>query len=436
MQGIDLQGFQSWLVDRSLAEPSHAPFYVTWVRRFLQRSRPDTGLSDVDRLREFDDALARAPDLADWQRKQARRAAELYVTVYLKEGRRAGTPDAKPPSSPPAGMADPAAPASPEPPADAASAIEKARQLIRLRHYSYRTETSYIDWMRRYAAYCADHDLGWSESASARAFFAWLATARHVAASTQNQAFAAVLFLLRDTCGLDGGNLHSLRARRGPKLPVVLSPDEVRRVLSHASGTRKLMLDLTYGAGLRVSETVRLRVKDLDFEQSLVFVRAAKGDKDRSTLLPRSLHESLRAHLERVKKRHDEDLAAGHGAVYLPFALATKYPNAAREWAWQYVFPAADLSVDPRSGVVRRHHVGDVVLQRAMREAVHAAGLAKAASVHALRHSFATHLLMQGVNIRDVQDYLGHAHVETTMIYTHVLREFSHKAESPLDQLR
>jgi site-specific recombinase XerD len=180
---------------------------------------------------------------------------------------------------------------------------------------------------------------------------------------------------------------------------------------------------------------VRIRVKDLDFDSRLVFVRSGKGDKDRSTLLPKRLVEPLKAHLVKVKELHEQDLAVGHGEVWLPDALAVKYPNAGREWAWQYMFPAKKLSVDPRSGKVRRHHIGDVVLQRVTREGVLRAGIAKPASVHTLRHSFATHLLMQGVNIREVQEYLGHANVATTMIYTHVMRALSNKAESPLDRL-
>jgi integron integrase len=215
----------------------------------------------------------------------------------------------------------------------------------------------------------------------------------------------------------------------------VLSIEETQRVLKAAEGTPQLMLELTYGAGLRVSETIRLRVKDLDFDQQLVFVRAGKGDKDRASLLPKKLTEPLRRHLARVRELHEKDLAAGRGEASLPGALARKYPNAGREWAWQYVFPSATLSVDPRSGKVRRHHVGDVMLQRAMRAAVRKARLEKPASVHTLRHSFATHLLLQGVNIRQIQDYLGHSRVETTMIYTHVIRDLRNPAVSPLDRM-
>jgi integron integrase len=214
----------------------------------------------------------------------------------------------------------------------------------------------------------------------------------------------------------------------------VLTEGEVARVLAAVAGTTGLMLRLVYGSGLRVSECTRLRVKDLDFERGLVSVRA-KGDKDRTTLLPGCLAGPLRAHLEGVRALHEQELAAGHGDVELPYALQVKYPRAAWEWCWQYVFPAAGYSTDPRSGAVRRHHVGEEVLQRAMRQAVLRAAITKHAGVHTLRHSFATHLLMRGVNIREVQEYLGHNSVETTMIYTHVMRGLGSTALSPLDQL-
>ena len=414
----DLHEFVEWLRDRSLADSTHAPHYARWVMRFLQSQGGVRGLSDADRIRQFSDTLERDPRLEDWQRRQAVRAAELYVNGFMKEG-----------------PAAPAGSAVPTQAGDASEAASRARDLLRLRHYSYRTEVSYLEWIRRFLRYCEAHRLPWAETSSMRSFLSHLATAGRVASSTQNQAFNAVLFLLRETLGIEVGEIHAIRAKKGPKLPVVLTEEEVRRVLHGVDGTRRLLLELTYGAGLRVSEVVRLRVKDLDFDNRLVFVRGGKGDKDRSTLLPRSMVEPLRAHLAKVKELHDRDVAAGQGEAALPGALERKYPNAGKEWPWQYVFPAAGFSPDPRSGKVRRHHIGEAVLQRAMREAVLAAGLSKPASVHTLRHSFATHLLMQGVNIREVQEYLGHSSVETTMIYTHVIRTLTNKAESPLDRL-
>jgi integron integrase len=256
-----------------------------------------------------------------------------------------------------------------------------------------------------------------------------------VAASTQNQAFSALLFLLREVLKQDNPDMQSVRARQGSRLPLVLSVEEVRQVIKATLPGDRLLLQLAYGAGLRVSELIRLRIKDLDFANHLIIVRAAKGNKDRGTLLPRKLDETLQAQIKEVRRIHDQDLAAGHGAVYLPFALDRKYPAAPKEFGWQYLFPANDLAVDPRRGVVRRHHVSDQVPQRIMREAIRRAGIDKPASIHCLRHSFATHLLLKGVNIREVQKYLGHESVETTMIYTHVIRGMDSTAESPLDEL-
>ncbi len=253
----------------------------------------------------------------------------------------------------------------------------------------------------------------------------------------QNQAFNALLFLYREVLRQDLGELgRGVRAKRGPKLPVVLTVEEVQGVLAKLEGTARLMAETLYGGGLRVMECCRLRVKDLDFDNNLIFVRCGKGDKDRSTLMAEAVKDDLRKHLIRVKALHEQDLAAGVGEVSLPGALAVKYPKAPQEWRWQYVFPSKQLSTDPRGGKVRRHHVSDMVLQRAVRVAVQACGIVKLASVHTLRHSFATHLLLAGVDIRQIQEYLGHSHVETTMIYTHVVKDMRSPAVSPLDRMR
>ena len=270
----------------------------------------------------------------------------------------------------------------------------------------------------------------------ARDFLSYLALNRRVSSSTQNQAFNALLFLFREILKIEMKGLEStIRAKRGQRLPVVLSVAEVQALLGQMSGTPLLMVRILYGAGLRLMELARLRVQDIDFDGGMIFVRGGKGDKDRSTLLPEAVRDDLRTHLEKVKKLHERDLAAGHGEVYLPEALARKYPNAGRKWGWQYVFPSERLSVDPRTGAVRRHHMSDKSIQNALRTAVKKAGIVKHASVHTLRHSFATHLLMNGVNIREVQDLLGHKHVETTMIYTHVMRDMTKGPKSPLDLL-
>ena len=270
-----------------------------------------------------------------------------------------------------------------------------------------------------------------------KSFLTYLATRRMVSAGTQNQAFSALLFLCREVLRLEHPDLEAgVRAKATSRLPTVLSTEETARLLGAMSGTARLMAEVTYGGGLRVMECCRLRVKDVDFENDLLFVRDGKGGKDRSTLLAKSVKERLQAHLARVKRLHEQDLAAGAGEARLPDALERKYPLAGRDWGWQFVFPSQQLSVDPRGGKVRRHHVSDAMLQAAVKEAVAKADIAKPVSVHTLRHSFATHLLLAGVDLRQIQDYLGHATVETTMIYTHVVRNLRTPATSPLDALK
>ena len=419
MQTFDLEPFAKYIKGRNLVDERHLPFYIKWVQRFLTAELPSIATSPTDRIQAFSDQLAKDPSVQDWQLRQAMKAVELYVKVFATtkpEEFAEGYDEEKAVSK-----------------ADAVYA--QMRELIRLRHYSYRTEQTYLDWVRRYLGYALNQELDWQKSDSIRAYLSSLATQRDVAASTQNQAFSALLFLFREVLKQDNSDMKSVRAKQGTKLPVVLSQDEVRQVLKKTPEYNRLLLQLAYGAGLRVSELIRLRVKDLDFDNHLIIVRAAKGNKDRGTLLPRSLDEALKAQIQKVKRVHDQDLAAGHGAVYLPFALDRKYPAAPKEFGWQYLFPADDLAVDPRSGVVRRHHISDQVPQRIMRDALQKAGINKSASIHCLRHSFATHMLLKGVNIREVQKYLGHESVETTMIYTHVIRGMDSTAESPLDEL-
>jgi integron integrase len=266
------------------------------------------------------------------------------------------------------------------------------------------------------------------------AFLSHLAVHRNVAASTQNQAKSALLFLYKEVLGSELPWLDNVEnAKRPQRLPVVLSHTEVDAVLGRMHGTNGLIARLLYGSGLRIMEAVRLRVKDLDLESCEILIRDGKGAKDRVTMLPSSLVNPLRAHLVLVRELHAQDLAAGLPGVYLPYALDRKYPNAPREWAWQYVFPSDRLSVDPRSGLRRRHHVDEQNVQRAMRQALRDAGVAKPATPHTLRHSFATHLLQSGYDIRTVQELLGHSDVSTTMIYTHVLNRGGRGVVSPLD---
>jgi integron integrase len=313
--------------------------------------------------------------------------------------------------------------------------LDQVRGKIRLKHYSIRTEQAYLDWIKRFVLHFGKRhprDLG---AAEVEQFLTYLAVHGKVAASTQNQAKSALLFLYKEVLALELPWLDNVEQSKVPKrLPVVLNRDEVQAVLSRLSGTHWLIASLLYGTGMRIMECLRLRVKDVDFKRHEILIRDGKGFKDRVTMLPVSLAASLEAHLVKVRGLHEADLKQGYGAVYLPNALEKKYPNSAREWGWQYVFPSAKLSADPRSGEIRRHHVQDQSVQRAIKQATRDADLTKPATPHTLRHSFATHLLEGGYDIRTVQELLGHSDVSTTMIYTHVLNKGGRGVVSPLDR--
>ena len=313
--------------------------------------------------------------------------------------------------------------------------LDQIRARCRLRHYSIRTERAYVSWARRFIlANGRRHprDMGVVE---VEAFLSTLATRDDVAASTQNQALSALLFLYREVLGIELPWMESVvRAKRPQKVPVVLSHDEVARLLAMLDGQPWLMAALLYGAGIRLMECVRLRVQDVDFGRREILVRNGKGGKDRRVPLPQRLHERLREQVDRVGLQHQADLLAGRGEVYLPHALSRKYPNAARELGWQYVFPSPRHSVDPRSGASRRHHLDEATLQRAVKAARVRAGIHKPATCHTLRHSFATHLLEAGHDIRTVQELLGHKDVATTQLYTHVLGRGAGGVLSPLDR--
>jgi integron integrase len=315
--------------------------------------------------------------------------------------------------------------------------LDQMREVMRLKHYSIRTERSYCDWVRRYVKFhkMRSRDEMFPAEPKMEAFLSDLAVAGKVAVSTQNQAFNALLFLYREILHAQIGNIDSVRARRPVRVPTVLSPEEARQVIAAMSGPPQLVVKLFYGGGLRLLEALRLRVQDVDFGIKQLTVRDGKGSKDRYTVLAESVIPALKEHLARVKLRHQEDLAAGNGAVYLPGALARKYPGAPVEWCWQYVFPARDLSTDPRTGITRRHHVDETSVHRAIQIAVRRAGIAKHVSSHTFRHSFATHLLQRGSDIRTIQQLLGHNDVSTTMIYTHVMKQGGTGTKSPLDCL-
>ncbi len=312
--------------------------------------------------------------------------------------------------------------------------IDQVRSRLRVLHYSIRTEQTYVDWILRFIRYHDKRhpkDMG---NAEIEDFLSHLATKGKVAASTQNQAKSALLFLYREVLSVDLPWLRGITQAKVPKrLPVVLTVSEVRRVLDAMQGTTALMARLLYGGGMRLMEVVRLRVLDVDFERGEILIRDGKGAKDRVTMLPQTCVVPLKAQLVTIKALHGEDLAQGVGEVYLPYALARKYTAAAKQWKWQYVFPSAKLSVDPRSENLRRHHLDEKGVQRAVAQAVYECGIEKHATPHTLRHSFATHLLQQGYDIRTVQELLGHNDVSTTMIYTHVLNKGGRGVVSPLD---
>ena len=445
---LQLDEFGEYLLKRSFCPEKNLKFYLHWVKRFFRESRnwaPDSW--DVQ-LQQFVNALHDDPAVEAWQVEQADKAVRLYFHNFRRgEG-------------PPA-AASGRVPVGPDGAVACGELITAVRQSLRIQHYSYRTEQTYLDWIKRFLTYVGSDEkavlpnatglVGRPRAASPGAvlpdsvkideqaikdYLAWLAIRRHVSASTQNQAFNALLFMARSALKLELGELEKgVRAKTGKKLPTVLSPQETSRLLVSVEGTGGLMVRLIYGGGLRLRELCRLRTKDIDFDNELIFVRGGKGDKDRSTLLPRSAIPQLREHMAKLRTLHAQDVDAGCAEVYLPDALSRKYPNAATQFGWYWLFPSGQPSMDPRAGKVRRHHVSPSTVQRVVRDAVKAAGLEKPASVHTLRHSFATHLLLNGVDLREIQEYLGHASVETTMIYTHVVKTMRNRAKSPLDVL-
>ncbi|HTY17934.1 MAG TPA: integron integrase [Myxococcota bacterium] len=314
--------------------------------------------------------------------------------------------------------------------------LDRVRQTARLRHLARRTEDAYVEWIRRFILFHGKRHPQEMGSLEVVAFLSDLATRGHVSASTQNQALSALLFLYRTVLGRNLEGLdETVRAPRPVRLPVVLAREEVRAVLARMPPVHRLVGTLLYGGGLRLLEALRLRVKDVDFERRQLVVREGKGNRDRATPLPRVAEAPLRKHLERVRALHLGDLAAGVAGPPLPGGLARKYPNAPREWAWQWVFPATRIGVDPETGRRFRHHLHETAVQRAVKEAANAAGLAKRVTSHTFRHSFATHLLEDGSDIRTVQELLGHRELRTTMIYTHVLQQGPLGVRSPADRL-
>ncbi|MGA9961783.1 MAG: integron integrase [Azonexus sp.] len=323
-------------------------------------------------------------------------------------------------------------PQTPPPP----KLLDQVRDRLRVKHYSIRTETQYLQWIKRFILFHDKRHPREMGAVEVEAFLTHLAVAGRVAAATQNQALSALLFLYREVLNIDLPWLDKVvRAKQPQRLPVVLTRQEVTAILDRMTGVHGLMARLLYGTGMRLMECVRLRVKDVDFERAEIVLRDGKGAKDRITMLPQALVGPLQDHLRWRRQLFEDDKAKGRAAVYLPDALGKKYPNAAVDWPWQYIFPSGSYSIDPRSGEERRHHIDEKLLQRAVKKAVQASGVVKLATPHTFRHSFATHLLQSGYDIRTVQELLGHADVATTMIYTHVLNKGGRGVTSPLDAM-
>ena len=419
--------FEAFLSKLGTVPKDKIKFYIHWVRIFLKSCNYQLENINTERISQYLDSLDADEKIADWQVKQAADAVILYVEKYLKKSLQQVTSLAKD---------------SGEKSIDQKGSVqwkqtlEEAKNAIRLRHFSLSTEKTYLGWIARFKTFLKDRDPQLLEANDMKNYLTHLALHGRVSASTQNQAFNALLFLYRHTLHKEVDDLTSVvRAKRKMSLPTVLSRDEARSLLSYLNGVYLLMAQLMYGCGLRLMECLRLRIKDVDFESDLLVVRSGKGEKDRALMIPEKVKGELSKQVASVKEVHDQDVKMGYGEVFLPDALEKKYPRAPKEWSWQWVFPAEKLSVDPRSGKVMRWHIHPSAIQRAVREAVIKANLPKRASCHTLRHSFATHLLEAGHNIRTIQELLGHKHVNTTMIYTHVIRKRPSEIRSPLDGL-
>lgn len=421
-----LPDFQEYLIQKQLASTKHAPFIAYWAARFISFASEHQNQALEVNIHHFLENLSESENREDWQIRQAHKSLQVYIFQYLKSKGQQDLPPWLQGKSTILTFAD---------------LLRKTRDMLHVKHYSQKTEKTYTLWIQRFYNYISKihrspkpiPDLN---STDVRDFLNYLALKRNVAAATKNQAFNALLFLFRDVLERELTGLHDVfRAKRGPRLPVVFSVEEVKAIFLYLNGTTLLALQLIYGAGLRVSELVHLRIKDIDFDQRLLFVRSGKGDKDRATILPRHLLVPLKQHLEKVKAVHGQDLKAGYGEAVLPFALVKKYPQAGKEWAWQFAFPSAKLSVEYTTGIIRRFHMSEKTVQKAMHLALRKAKITKHAGVHTLRHSFATHLLLNGVHIREIQELLGHKKLETTMIYTHVIRNLDNAPQSPLDEM-
>jgi len=429
-----LDGFLSYAVKRG--ERLEVVILGRGYLQMLQETLPPTAAFRLDQTKQALTVFVRGIDNWHWEETPE---GTLRPRFRLKQS-------AKSTQSPVAQQESPArevdrsdgdrSPLTPESDKGGEEWVERLRTALRVRHYALRTEATYVDWIRRFSRFHSRvAPQNWSIG-EVKAFLEDLAVRRNVVASTQNQALSAILFFFTHVLGREMGKLdQTIRAKRGRRLPVVLGRDELRRLLSATEGNSGLMLKLMYGSGMRLMEVVRLRVMQIDLERETIHVREAKGNKDRSVPLPASLKEELRAQRQRLILLYEADRKAGLGGVWMPHGLGIKYPKAGLEFGWQWFFPGKNPSVDPRSGLRRRHHVHDNTLQKAVKKAVRAAGIDKHVSCHTLRHSYATHLVEDGVDLRSIQELLGHNSVETTQIYTHVATPAVRRVHSPLDRI-
>ena len=411
---MSVDGFRNYLQSKGFVVQKKIPYYLQWVTQFLQFCDAHTEETLFEQqLKSFLSNIGKR--FERWQIDQAKEAVSLY---HFFIGRKLSATTNK-------GW---------DWDTDWVKAGEMMKRMLRLKQLAYSTEQSYIMWLRGFYKFVRPKMPADLDDSHLKSYLSYLASERHVAKATQNQAFNALLFFYRHVLEKEVGSIAEVvRSKRGRKLPTVLTKEEVMRLIGALDGVYGLMAQIIYGGGLRLKECVRLRVKDVEFEKNLLMIRGAKGDKDRQTLLPEIVQPALRKHLGEVHKLYEADRKSNLAGVYLPGALDRKYPNAGKEWIWYWVFPSAGVSVDPRANVVRRHHLSGNNLQKAIKKAAAANSLDNKISVHSLRHSFATHLLENGYDIRTIQLLLGHASLQTTMIYTHVAHKNFMGVRSPLD---
>ncbi|MFQ6126492.1 MAG: integron integrase [Candidatus Heimdallarchaeota archaeon] len=430
-QRKNLAEFEDFIKRFRLVPPKKTRFYVYWVERFIKYYKFRSSKPLKQTIAAYLETMETDSRFAEWQVKQAADAILLYAEKYLKSDKRPLALSINYPVDLKKDVSDKIFNKT-----SWKGILDKLHESLRLRHYSPRTEKSYRIWINKFRNYVNDRDPLLLEGKEVKDFLTHIALHDRVSASTQNQAFNALLYLFRNILQKDLSNLKdTIRARRRRKLPVVLTREEVQQLFSFLESPYILMAQLLYGSGLRLLECIRLRVKDIDFANNVLIIRAGKGEKDRTTILADKIKESLKSHLHRIKRLHREDLAERYNVTTLPDALEKKYPNANKEWAWQWVFPSKSLVLHPKNGKVLRHHIQPSTLQRKIKEAVRKSDISKPASCHTLRHSFATHLLEAGHNIRTIQELMGHKNVNTTMIYTHVVRKSYSDISSPLDKL-